>query len=86
VDRLGDSSVLAVVQQIATGKEVKNLGELASRLNTEPENLSRAIGSVTQELTQQARTARGFDAETFEDFSSWLWESRPSEAHDAVMS
>jgi len=82
---LGSTTMMAATLSLMEGRELKNAGELASRLRMEPAALSQNIERVTSELTSQARAALQMDESTFAAFTEHVWQHRPNEIRDAIL-
>jgi hypothetical protein len=72
-DKLGFTTMHATTLALVEGREVKNIGEIASRLNKEPSQVAHNIERLKGEFTAQARIAFGMDEATFADFTEWAW-------------
>jgi hypothetical protein len=85
VSKLGDANAIAIVRQIAEGKEMPAAGEYASKLGVEPHEFSEMIERTAGEYRGQAMRALGMDAETYEAFSQWTMQHDPDATREAVL-
>jgi hypothetical protein len=72
-DRLGYSTIYAATVGLIERGDVKNVEDIASRLNKEPEAVKHNIGRLQDEFEAQAKSALGFNDDQFEEFRSWCW-------------
>jgi hypothetical protein len=85
VGKLGDANAIAIVRQIAEGKEMPAAGEYASRLGVEPHEFSEMVSRTADEYRGQAMRALGMDAETYAEFSQWAMQNDPGTTREAVL-
>jgi hypothetical protein len=84
VQTLGAENAVAILHHVSESNEIPNLGELASRMQTEPQVLSETIARVTNEMTTQARRVLGMDEDSYEQFSQWAYQHAPEERREAI--
>jgi hypothetical protein len=85
VSKLGEANAIAIVRQIAEGKEMPAAGEYASRLGMEPQEFAQMIERTADEYRGQAMRALNMDSETYEEFSQWAMQADPDTAREAVL-
>jgi hypothetical protein len=84
-ERLGPTTMYATMLAVLEGREVRNIGEIASRLQKEPEAITQNIEKLKTEFTTVAQRGLGMDEQTWADFVETTWERHPNEMHDATV-
>jgi hypothetical protein len=85
VGKLGEANAIAIMRQVAEGKEMPAAGEYASRLGIEPQQFSEMIARTADEYRGQAKRALGMDGETYEEFSRWAMQTDPNTTREAIL-